>query len=303
MKEDPLRPGWRAFMLFYVRSIVCPIANGKIPQPPHCEGEPSPITVLDTEFPAQVPLDSSLACYQFLDRAWARHRGERLTRQRVQHLVTGGQLWWDGLTFHPEWAVAVGPEPEPRYRNEPEWVRWSRLMVLNIVASFRWGMPFPVILHVAREGPAPLARAALYRALVVDKTALTLPWVGRRVEEAAGSDDWTFLRMIGQALAVAPVPENLKAHSVDVFLCFFNVWLKELSLGQQTALLREGGVKMTVKTLRNRRSRVGLTRADDESPDEVPPALLPMIQRAEEIFRHHPDDYRPRQTTVRGTQA
>ncbi len=292
-----LRPEWRGFMLFFLRSVVCPIANGKIPNPPHSKGDQTPIALLDTAFREEVPLESSLGYYEITERVLA-HLREKLTlrdiedaeRLAIQKRVEGGQLWWGGISFHSGWISAFN---ETNYLGKDWWFLWSWHTVLNIGSSLRWGIPFPILLHVAKEGPEPVALDALCRCVTVEKTVITLPWFVERLEKAKAENNQRFMKRLGQAIAAIPVPQKLQAHIVDVFLCLFDVWLRELSIQDQIALFKEGGLEITPKTLRNRRSHLKLSKIGDERQDEiVHPLIQERMRRSEKIFTRAPEDYK-----------
>ena len=161
-----------------------------------------------------------------------------------------------------------------------EWFQWY--LGVNVVSFSQWGILFPFLLRIAREASGPVATTALARAIAIDKSVLGLPWAMRRLEEAASKHDKMFMQEIGKALAAPAVPKRLRADVKELFLCLFDPWLSELSLAEQAALLREGGLKDTPKAVRNRRSRLGLPKMTRSSEVKIPQELQPLLQQTQD---------------------
>ena len=315
MKSDRIRAGWRSFMLLFLRFGISPLARGVLPCPtltfedhgfrdrllgyvPDCKpllerGSCSAVAMMEillaNKVASEVAIENVVGGYQaacFLRRA---RRRQSFSTKDVQELINCAGTVFGSMRIPDEWALADFQEPSDELKSCMEWFQWY--LGVNVVSFFQWGLPFPVLLRIAREASDPVATTALARAIAIDKSVLGLPWAIRRLEEAASKDDKTLMCEIGEALAAATVPKRLRADAVDFFLCMFDPWLSELPLTEQATLLREGGLTVSAKAVRNRRSRLGLPKVNRSGEMEIPEELQPLLKQTEDImergFRPH----------------
>ena len=300
MNNDQIRPAWRGFMLLVLRLGIYPLVRGVLPSPiitfedhgfrdrflgltPDCKpllekGSCSAVALMEAlignEVIPGVPIEAVVANYETARRSRRKRKTNSFTPQDVQELVNGAPLVLEGIPISNEWAQLESPLPDAAWM---KWIQWY--FGVNIVSFFQWGTLFPVLLRIAREASDPVAKNALGQAIAIDKSVLGLSWAIRRLEEAASRNDNAFMREIGEALTIATVPKKLKAEALDFFLCIFDQWLSGLPLVEQAALLREGGLTVSVKALRNRRSRLGLPRVNRSYEVEIPEGLQSLFSR------------------------
>lgn len=298
MKIDQIRPEWRGFMLLVSRLGVSPLIRGVLPCPiitfedcglrdrllahsPNCKsllekGSCSAVAIMeilqDNEVAPGVSIEVMIELQKLAYRARRGQRKKSFSPQDVQQLVNAVGL--DRLSVPDNCAQAESSMPDGDLM---KWIQWH--LGINMVSIFQWGIPFPFLLRIAREASGPVAKTALARAIAIDKPVLGLSWAIQRLEEAALRNDKAFMREIGEALATATIPRKLKAEALDFFLCMFDPWLREMPLMDQVALLREGGITMSVKALRNRRSRLRLSKINKSAEVEIPKELQPLPSR------------------------
>lgn len=303
MKSDQIRPGWRSIMLLFLRFGISPLARGILPCPiitfddqdfrdrllgsvPNCKpllerGSCSAVAMMEAllanNVDPEVPIESVVGGYQVACRLRRGRRSRSLDAKEVQEFVNSSSHVVGRIRIPDEWALADFHEPTDELKVCMEWVQWY--LGVNVVSFSQWGIPFPFLLRIAREASGPIATTALARAIAIDKSVLGLPWAMRRFEEAASKHDKMFMQEIREALAAPAVPKRLRADAVDWFLCMFDPWLSELPLTEQAALLREGGLTVSAKAVRNRRSRLRLPKVDRSGEVNIPEELQPLIVR------------------------
>ncbi len=316
---NDLRPEWRGLMLWGLRWFVRPLASGMTPCPiititnlemkirlleiaPDIESSLkngssiSAVALLDAMFAketAKVPLQQTIEFYQGLERLRAVRPKQSFTYKDVLELVKQSEYLLGGAVFHRHWVSTFScladnsnSSEEREFQSLFQWY-----IAVLIVAFYRWGIPFPTILYIARMGPDAVATDALFRAITVEKEVMRLPWVLQRMQEAKEQNDHVFMRHIKQAAARLSVPKELRGRALDFFLCVFNTWLKGLSLVEQAALIREAGMAVSEKALRNRRNRLGLPAIDQETGEEIPPEILKLIEQAQARWEKPPKQF------------
>jgi hypothetical protein len=309
MERNELRPGWRAWMLLSLRWVVGPLAKGILPSPIVEFGESGFRERLIKSCPESRPLveqgrSSAVAMMEVLFGEALRgasiqalatyyqvtHSARSIRRQRsfaindVAELLNSAKMLFEGVRVNDGWA-AMNPMTEDDAVGK--WVRW--FVGINVIAVYQYGIPFPLLLRIAREGEPLIARAALFEALAIEKSVVGLPWVARRVEEATEGHDKGFLKEVAKALQAAVVPPKLRARALDFFLCFFDPWLQELKLAEQANLIREGGFKISEKGLRNRRSRLRLTKAKPKQIEEIPDQFKVSLHYIQNLLGQGPE--------------
>ena len=310
METGQLRPEWRGFMLMILRGGVGPLCRGVLSYP-KCsfddidlrervaklgpswqrllqQGSGCPLAIMeaffDSQGPGAIPLEATRNMLEYVITARSSLKRVGFTRKEAQHFTGQASIFIEGLRLHPMWI-----EIEKLRQDDfvMQWIQW--FFCVNAVSIWRWMIPFPFLLFLARDGSDPIAKAAFFRVIGIDKTAITLPWARQRIEEAAIKNDKEFLRKLGQALVAPSIPKQLKATALDFFLCLFNSWLEELSLLEQAALIREADLCVSAKTLRNRRSKLGLPTIDHSLKIDIPKELGGLISETQEKLRKGPD--------------
>jgi hypothetical protein len=259
-------------MLLALRSGIAALAAGRIPQPPRSE-RLSLMEVAIDQYSERVPLEKALRLHKGLSFLKARSRAQRLSLPTVRRLVPEAHELLANI--HPDWCSAA----EAINVEARELLSWC--VGVNVMAIARWGVPFIVLMRIAKDGPEAMATVALCQAITVEKAVLYLPSVQQRVERARAENDQRFMVKVGRAFAAVPVPQKFKKGALDFFLAAFDPWLADLSLKQQADLLREGGLEISEHALRCRKSRLGLAKVDRTAPVEFPPELAPLIRAAQ----------------------
>lgn len=301
-----IRPEWRSLMLFALRSVISPLAAGKVP---YCgykgavseksyplslrmraSSEKNPdgveMVIIDEAREAteevkgvlslmfssyKGTLQQSMMLYEGLSQHKKKKSSRGLSGAEAKRLVLLTHMLL-GVPVHSDWSYVLES-------SDLDFFSWY--LVTNVVSFGRYGVPFIILLHVARDGKDDISTAALFKATVIEKTVINLPWVQELIEKARAKNDYTLIKGIGKALCTPPVPANLKKGALDFFLCLFDIWLGELTLKEQVDLLNEGGLRITVNALRNRKSRSGISNMDGESTADFPPEILQMTVDAQ----------------------
>lgn len=304
---DDIRPEWRSLMLCCLRFFVRPLTGSFVPcpvititspemksrmvelaqdnEPSFEHGDISAAALLEATYAKSmvtVPLQKTIEFYQGLDRVKTLSPKRSFTPKDVFELVKQSEYLWGGAVFHPGWTSIFSAFQEPVSQSDTQFFEWYWRVF--IVAFYRYGIPFPTILYIARVGPDTIAMDALCQAITVEKKVMDLPWVQRRIEEAKDRNDRPFLHSIKQALKKTAVPKDLRGRALDFFLCVFNPWLNELSIAEQAALIRDGNIAISEKALRNRRNRLKLTNVDKKSEIEIPPEIERLIEQTQSFF-------------------
>jgi hypothetical protein len=249
------------------------------------DGSISAVALLEATYAkgmVTVTFQKTIEFYQGLDRVKTLSPKRNFTSKDVFELVKQSEYLWGGAVFHPDWtSIFIAPQ-EPVSQSGTQFFEWYWRVL--IVAFYRYGIPFPTILYIARVGPDTIAIDALFRAITIEKKVIDLPWVQRRIEEAKARNDRPFLHSIKQASKKTAVPKDLRGRALDFFLCVFNPWLNELSIAEQAALIRDGNIAISEKTLRNRRSRLRLTNVDKKSEIKIPPEIERLIEQTQSLL-------------------
>jgi len=305
MENDRVRPEWQGFMLFFLRWVFCPLVKGAIPSPiitfddpgvrdrflkfapdskPLVEaGRCSAVALMDNVFRIEFPVDAVVKWYQNSSCVRASRRRHTFSKNDIQGWLNIGTSILEGVPVNQKWAFLNSVNGDDEVVN---WFKW--FLGINFVCFYECGIPFPLLLYVSREAPSPVSETALVQAIALDKSVLGLTWVIRRIERAAAGNDQTFLRKIGKALTTAPVPMKLRAEALNVFLCVFQPWLKNLRLREQASLLREGGLEVSEKGLRSRRNRLGLTKLRPTNEEQPTQEFQMWLQQTRRILEKGP---------------